>query len=74
MEIENRARAQSSWIAVKSALDKLAADCRRSSPMTSQERTGGWMLAGPENRIKVSLLGPDDPPSPSLEGNLTSSR
>ena len=41
--------------------------------MTSEERTGGWMLTGPEGRIKVSLLGPDDPASPSLEANLTSS-
>ena len=73
VEIENRARLASSWIAVRAALDQLARDCRRSSPLTSEERTGGWMLAGPEGRIKVSLLGPDDPASPSLEANSTSS-
>ena len=72
VEIENRARAPSSWIAVKAALDLLARDCRKSFPLAREERTGGWMLAGPEGRIKVSLLGPDDPASPSLEGNLTS--
>ena len=71
VEIENRARAPSSWIAVKSALDKLATDCRKSSPLSTEEKTGGWMLAGPEGRIKVSLLGPDDPVSPSLEANVT---
>ena len=73
VEIENRARLASSWVAVISTLNKLANDCRRSSPLTAEERTGGWMLAGPEGRIKVSLLGPDDPASPSLEANLTSS-
>lgn len=30
--------------------------------MTRQEeRVAGWMVMGPEERIKVSLLGPDDP-------------
>ena len=72
VEIENRARASSSWISVKASLDLLARDCRKSFPLAREERTGGWMLAGPEGRIKVSLLGPDDPASPSLEANLTS--
>lgn len=59
-------------MAVKASLDRLATQCRRSSVTTTEERTGGWMLAGPEGRIKVSLLGPDDGPSPSLEANSTS--
>ena len=71
VEMENRARVPSSWIAVKSTLDNLANSCRRSSPLARDERTGGWMLAGPEGRIKVSLLGPDDPSSPPIETNLT---
>ena len=71
VEIENRARAPSSWIAVKASLDRLASDCRKTFPLAREERTGGWMLAGPEGRIRVSLLGPDDPASPPIEANLT---
>lgn len=73
VEIENRSRAPSSWMSVIASLHKLALDCRKSVPLTRDERTGGWMLTGPEGRIKVSLLGPDDPASPSLEANSTSS-
>lgn len=56
----DRVTAVSSWVEVAAALDQLSILCRR---MTSSEgwRVAGWMVMGPEERIKVSLLGPDDP-------------
>ena len=72
VEIENRSRAPSSWAAVRSALADLGIKCRKAISVERAERTGGWMFTGPEGRIKVSLLGPDDPASPNLESNGTS--
>ena len=63
VELADRARAPFSWIAVKTALDDLSVQCRAMS-RSKHERTGGWMLAGPEGKIKVSLLGPNDPDIP----------
>lgn len=58
VELAGREDAVSSWVAVTSSLDQLSALCRRTS--SQEDRTGGWLLMGPEERIKVSLLGPDD--------------
>ena len=50
---------------VTAALDHLSILCRR---VTSQgERTAGWMIMGPQEKIKVSLLGPDDPIPPGVK-------
>lgn len=57
---EERGAAVSSWVAVAAALDQLSILCRRL--VKHEDRTAGWMLMGPEDRIKVSLLGPDDGP------------
>ncbi|KAL9126296.1 MAG: hypothetical protein Q9175_007941, partial [Cornicularia normoerica] len=58
VEMAGSVNAVSSWVAVAGALDQLNLLCRR---QTSQgDRTGGWLLMGPEEKIKVSLLGPDD--------------
>lgn len=45
---------------VTAALDHLALLCRRSTS-SGEERVAGWMIMGPEEKIKVSLLGPKDP-------------
>ena len=59
VEIEEHGQVVGSWVMVTAALDQLSILCRKS---TSQgERTSGWMLVRPDNMIKVSLLGPDDP-------------
>lgn len=58
VEVEGR-DAMSSWVMVASTLDQLSVQCRRVTPMG--DRTAGWMMVAPANRIKVSLLGPDDP-------------
>lgn len=59
VEIADRVTAVSSWVEVAAALDQLAILCRR---MTVPEgwRVAGWLVMGPEERIKVSLLGPGD--------------
>ncbi|CAF9938350.1 MAG: hypothetical protein ALECFALPRED_007613 [Alectoria fallacina] len=59
VEITERTVAVNSWVAVVAALDQLSILCRQHS--SRGDRTAGWMLTGPEERIKVSLLGPDDP-------------
>ena len=64
MELATSARAPSSWIAVKSALDDLSVKCRKTAGVSQKERTGGWMLTGPDGLIKVSLVGVDDPNVP----------
>ena len=58
VEIGERVDAVSSWLAVTAALDQLSMLCRRQT--SKGERVAGWLLMGPEDRIKVSLLGPDD--------------
>lgn len=60
----------SSWVAVKGALDQLSRECR--DLRATNERTGGWMITGPDGKIKVSLLGPKDPDIPHLLANETS--
>ena len=57
---EDRGVAVSNWVAVTAKLDELSILCRRR--VRDEERTAGWSLMGPEDRIKVSLLGPDDGP------------
>ena len=64
VELATSARAPSSWIAVKSALDDLSVRCRKSAGVSKKERTGGWMLMGLDGLIKVSLVGIDDPKVP----------
>lgn len=64
MELAPQARVPSSWIAVKGALDQLSRECR--DLRATVERTGGWMITGPDGKIKVSLLGPKDPDIPHL--------
>lgn len=64
VEIEGRVAALSSWTIVAAALDHLSVLCRQHS--SHGDRTAGWMVMGPEERIKVSLLGPDDPYVPHL--------
>lgn len=61
---EERVPAVSSWVLVNAALDQLSITCRRQVRQGdwTEDRTAGWMLMGPEDRIKVSLLGPDDGP------------
>ena len=70
VEIQQRARAPSSWIAVKAALDELNNLCRRAKSGDQPDRTGGWMLMTTAPKIKVSLLGPGDPDSigPPMSG------
>ena len=65
VELAGRAFAVSSWADVVAGLDHLSILCRR---MTFQEeRVAGWMVMGPEEKIKVSLLGPNDPIPPGVE-------
>lgn len=66
VELEAREAVVSSWVEVTAALDHLSTLCRRASSY-GEEKTGGWMLMGPEDRIKVSLLGPDDPISGAVK-------
>lgn len=59
VELEGVGEVLSSWSAITAALDRLSILCRRNTK--EGERTAGWMLVEPADRIKVSLLGPDDP-------------
>ncbi|CAD6590763.1 MAG: hypothetical protein ASARMPREDX12_004724 [Alectoria sarmentosa] len=59
VEVKEGTVAVSSWVTVVSSLDQLSILCRQHSSLG--DRTSGWMLMGLEDRIKVSLLGPDDP-------------
>lgn len=65
VELGDRAREPYSWTAVKLALDTLSVECRTMS-RSRVERTGGWMLVGPEGKIKVSLVDSNDPDIPHL--------
>ena len=65
VELESRTREPGSWLAVSVKLDELAVLCRRTTGKRG-ELTGGWMLMGPSNKIKVSLLGPKDPAIPHV--------
>lgn len=66
VELAPQARVPFSWIAVKAALDQLSRECR--DLRATDERTGGWMITGPDWEFKVSLLGPKDPDIPHLLG------
>ncbi len=59
VELAEKANAVASWVMVTSALDQLSILCRKQT--SEGERTSGWMLVKPDDKIKVLLLGPDDP-------------
>ena len=67
VELAPRSRVPFSWVAISAALDQLSMKCRDQRP--ADERTGGWMITGPDGKIKVSLLGPKDPDIPHLLAN-----